>query len=119
MYIQSFSTTAFNFGFVHITYSVLRLAAVIASASWLLIAIKIIGGAYLIYFGTHGLRAKMKKEVVEVKVTQGGEVNLLKILWKGFLCNVLNPKAPVYLVSVFTVVLSPFMPLWQLAIYGA
>lgn len=31
----------------------------------------------------------------------------------------LNPKAPVYLVSVFTVVLSPEMPLWQLSIYGA
>ena len=37
---------------------------------------------------------------------------------KGFLCNVLNPKAPVYFVSLFTVVLSPDMPLRQLLAYG-
>ena len=30
----------------------------------------------------------------------------------------LNPKAPVYFVALFTMVLSPNMPLWQLAIYG-
>ena len=31
----------------------------------------------------------------------------------------LNPKAPVYFVSIFTIVLSPTMPTWQLAVYGA
>lgn len=36
----------------------------------------------------------------------------------GFLCNALNPKAPIYFVSLFTVVLSPDMPLYQIAIYG-
>lgn len=66
-----------------------------------------------------GLRAKTKKEVTEVKKIEGVPKSSLKTLWKGFLCNVLNPKAPVYFVSVFTVVLSPEMPMWQLAIYGA
>ncbi|AUI66501.1 MULTISPECIES: LysE family translocator [Glaesserella] len=103
---------------VHILYSVLGLAAVIANAAWLLTAIKIIGGAYLVYLGYHGLRAKAKNEVVEIKQETVAPESLWKTLWKGFLCNVLNPKAPVYLVSVFTVVLSPEMPLWQLSIYG-
>ena len=52
---------------IHITYSVLGLAVVIAQASWLLTAIKIVGGAYLIWLGVHGLRAKAKKEVTEVR----------------------------------------------------
>ena len=103
---------------IHITYSVLGLAVVIAQASWLLTAIKIVGGAYLIWLGVHGLRAKAKKEVTEVRKIEVAPQSPLKTLWKGFLCNVLNPKAPVYFVSVFTVVLSPDMPLWQLAIYG-
>jgi threonine efflux protein len=36
----------------------------------------------------------------------------------GFLCNALNPKAPIYFLSLFTLVLSPDLPLWQLAVYG-
>lgn len=104
---------------VHILYSVLGLAVVIANAAWLLTLIKIIGGAYLIYLGYHGLRAKAKNEVLEIVKTEVAPESWLKTLWKGFICNVLNPKAPVYLVSVFTVVLSPDMPLWQLSIYGA
>ncbi|MBF0784716.1 LysE family translocator [Muribacter muris] len=103
---------------IHILYSVLGLAAVIASAAWLLTAIKIVGGAYLIYLGYQGLKAKAKKDVVEISAQQVEPESSLKTLWKGFLCNLLNPKAPVYLVSVFTVVLSPEMPMWQLSIYG-
>ncbi|WP_207761619.1 LysE family translocator [Caviibacterium pharyngocola] len=103
---------------VHILYSVLGLAVVIASASWLLILIKIVGGAYLIYLGYKGLKAKANKEVTVIEKIEVKSESGLKTLWKGFLCNVLNPKAPVYFVSVFTVVLSPSMPLWQLAVYG-
>ena len=103
---------------VHIAYSVLGLAAVIASASWLLTTIKIIGGLYLLYLGIQGLRAKAKQEIIEVRAEQVAPISAMQGLWKGFLCNLLNPKAPVYLVSVFTVVLSPNMPLWQLSIYG-
>lgn len=103
---------------VHILYSVLGLAVVIANASWLLTAIKIIGGAYLIWLGYQGLRAKAKGEVIEIRSQNLAPQSRWKALWSGFLCNVLNPKAPVYLVSVFTVVLSPEMPTWQLAVYG-
>lgn len=103
---------------VHIGYSVLGLAVVIASAAWLLTAIKIIGGCYLVYLGIQGLRARARADVVLVQQTRIEPENPLRTLWRGFLCNVLNPKAPVYFVSVFTVVLSPEMPLWQLAVYG-
>lgn len=104
---------------IHIAYSVLGMALLIAQAAWLLTAIKIIGGAYLVWLGIQGLRAKAKKETTEIRKTKAAPQSLPKTLWKGFLCNVLNPKAPVYFVSVFTVVLSPEMPFWQLAAYGA
>lgn len=103
---------------VHIGYSVLGLAAVIASASWLLTLIKIVGGLYLVWLGVQGLRARARGEVVTISAVPDAPASLSSALWKGFLCNVLNPKAPVYLVSVFTVVLSPGMPVWQLAVYG-
>lgn len=102
---------------VHVLYAAFGLAVVVASSVWLLTAVKIIGGTYLIWLGWQGLRAKAAGDVAEIRAGRAAE-SLPKTVWKGFLCNVLNPKAPVYVVSVFTVVLSPDMPLWQLGVYG-
>src|SRR6185503_1265630 len=37
----------------------------------------------------------------------------------GFLCNAFNPKAPIYFLALFTVVLSPGLPVPTLIVYGA
>lgn len=103
---------------VHILYSVLGLAVIIASATWLLTAIKIVGGAYLIWLGIQGLKAKANGQVIEIQAQNLNAESRWKTMSKGFLCNVLNPKAPIYVMSVFTVVLSPEMPMWQLVAYG-
>ena len=137
---------------VHIIYSVLGLATVIAHSQPLLTAIKWLGGSYLIYLGWQGIQAKPKKpsdlaastnaadsENVGLDVSQTTPAkqvpplsaknlsqkqpsintdSTFAILRRGFFCNVFNPKAPVYFVAIFTLVLSPGIPLWQLAIYG-
>ncbi|WP_413189732.1 LysE family translocator [Psychrobacter sp. AT9] len=126
---------------VHIIYSVLGLATVIAHSQPLLTAIKWLGGSYLIYLGWQGIQAKPKKpldsadsehvgiDVSQVATTEQAQLLSTKkpsidsdstfaILRRGFFCNVFNPKAPVYFVAIFTLVLSPDIPLWQLAIYG-
>lgn len=102
---------------IHIAYSAFGLAAVIANSSNALWAIKILGGGYLFYLGIKGLRSKPlgSTEVIE---TQAVKYSAKKSIGIGFLCNALNPKAPIYFVSLFTVVLSPDMPLYQIAIYG-
>ena len=106
---------------VHIAYSILGLAATIAHSLPLLMAIKLLGGGYLVYLGIQGLRAKAAAEengAANMTVANGQPPSPLKSLGKGFLCNVLNPKAPIYFVSLFTVVLSPDLPVAQLAAYG-
>ncbi|WP_201540829.1 LysE family translocator [Psychrobacter sp. 1044] len=139
---------------VHIIYSVLGLATLIAHSQPLLTAIKWLGGSYLIYLGWQGIQAKPKKtselvnpvELIDsgVHVSQDMLIkqttstnhtelsdkaisnkkpptdtdSTASILRRGFFCNVFNPKAPVYFVAIFTLVLSPDIPLWQLAIYG-
>lgn len=103
---------------VHIIYSVFGLAAVIASSEMLLWGIKILGGAYLIYLGIKGLSAKPATVTAIESDSQEPTPVWYKSLGLGVVCNVLNPKAPVYFVSLFTVVLSPDIPLYQLAIYG-
>lgn len=128
---------------VHILYSVLGLATVIAHSQPLLTAIKWLGGGYLMYLGWQGIGAKPKKSVNLVNsaelinsatnVSQTAPTgqtlpsntnsatnsdSTFAILRRGFFCNVFNPKAPVYFVAIFTLVLSPGIPLWQLSIYG-
>ena len=114
---------------VHIIYSVLGLAAVIAHSQPLLTAIKWLGGAYLIYLGWQGIGAKPKQPVEMTTFTNNDNSNSnsnvtdktessFATLRRGFFCNVFNPKAPVYFVAIFTLVLSPDIPLWQLSIYG-
>jgi RhtB (resistance to homoserine/threonine) family protein len=107
---------------VHILYSSFGLAAVIANSSTALWVIKILGGSYLIYLGIKGLRAKAASISSDDDCTETLPVekhSAAKSIGIGFLCNALNPKAPIYFVSLFTLVLSPDMPLYQLAIYGA
>lgn len=102
---------------IHIIYSALGLATIIANSSNALWVIKILGGGYLLYLGIKGLGSKPinNKEVTGSKTIK---YSVKKNIGIGFLCNVLNPKAPIYFVSLFTVVLSPDMPIFQIAIYG-
>jgi threonine efflux protein len=103
---------------VHIAYSAFGLATVVAHSSELLGWIKILGGSYLIYLGIKGLRAKASIGRTVVGGVRPPESSL-KTIGAGFLCNALNPKAPIYFLSLFTLVLSPEMPLHQIAIFGA
>jgi RhtB (resistance to homoserine/threonine) family protein len=102
---------------VHIAYSAFGLAAIVAHSSGLLWWVKVLGGSYLIYLGAKGLRAK-------ASAGQGGQGiqspprSPLKIIGAGFLCNALNPKAPIYFLSLFTLVLAPDMPPYQIAVFG-
>jgi RhtB (resistance to homoserine/threonine) family protein len=101
---------------VHIIYSALGLAAVIANSTSALWAIKVIGGCYLLYLGWQGIRAKPSASTsCAQQVTKHSSI---KNIGKGFLCNALNPKAPIYFVALFTVVLSPALPTAHLIIYG-
>ncbi|MCE2593657.1 LysE family transporter [Motilimonas cestriensis] len=102
---------------IHILYSAFGLAAIIANSTSLLWMIKILGGGYLLYIGIKGLMAK-PAELATTNAAIAPARSGLKTIGMGFLCNALNPKAPIYFVSLFTVVLSPDMPVSQIAIYG-
>lgn len=102
---------------IHIVYSALGLAVIITSSSALLLAIKILGGSYLTYLGVKGLLSK-KAVSTKKNISKIPFISSSKSVGLGFLCNVLNPKAPLYFVSLFTVVISPATPLHYLAIYG-
>lgn len=106
---------------IHIVYSAAGLAAVIAHSVHWMTAIKLLGGAYLLYLGVMGLRSRK-----ETSGALAADVNARDLpssaarqVLGGFLCNAFNPKAPIYFLALFTVVLSPELPLPTLLAYGA
>jgi threonine/homoserine/homoserine lactone efflux protein len=108
---------------IHILYSAFGLSAIIANSSSALWAIKLLGGSYLIFLGIKGLRARSTQPAVtsQATVAQRSAINqrsATKTIGLGFLCNALNPKAPIYFVSLFTIVISADTSATHLAIYG-
>ncbi len=102
---------------VHIAYSAFGLAAVVARCTELLFWVKMVGGSYLIYLGVKGLRTKASVGQLVEGIPRPPQT-ALKTIGAGFLCNALNPKAPIYFLSLFTLVLAPDMPLYQIGIFG-
>ncbi len=102
---------------VHIAYITFGLGVVIVQSAFLYNAIKYCGAAYLIYLGFSGLFSKGHTEPVEA-LAGGGRVVPLQGLKSGFVTNVLNPKATVFFLSVFSQVVDPATPLFVQLVYG-
>ena len=87
--------------FVHATYCILGIAFVITQSVVLFSTVKYAGAGYLIYLGVKGLCAK--KESLPVQQQQPkDEISVRQAFVEGLLCNVLNPKLAVFLLSLFT-----------------
>lgn len=102
---------------VHIVYSSLGMAALVSESTTVLAVLKFVAAAYLIYLGVLGLRSRAQP-ATQPQAAEEARVSGTRLISMGFLCNALNPKAPLYFLSVFTLVLSPSMPLYQIVLYG-
>jgi RhtB (resistance to homoserine/threonine) family protein len=101
---------------VHITYTLVGVGLLIQQSLWLFNAIKLIGAAYLIYLGVKMLRAQPSGARADNGVAPLSDVAALRT---GFLTNALNPKASVFIVSLFMQVVHPETPLAVQIGYGA
>ncbi len=103
---------------VHIAYCLAGLAVVISRSILLFNTMKYLGAIYLIYIGIKSFRARSSH--IEINTT-GKEEDLtrLQALKIGFLTNVLNPKATLFFLSLFTLVISPDTPAPVLGIVSA
>jgi len=104
---------------VHATYSLLGLGLLIAQSTTAFTLLKILGAAYLLWVGWQCLKAKPDNGK-EIDLTQ--DANNSGTAWKawrlGFLTNVLNAKATLFFVSLFSVVISPSTPILVQGFYG-
>jgi len=102
---------------VHLIYTLLGIGLIISKSIVLFSIIKYLGAAYLIYIGYQSLKSQgMKLE--DVKVHKYENISDKKSFMIGFLCNALNPKATLFFLSMFTVVVSSSTPIEVQAFYG-
>ncbi|GBC55646.1 L-lysine permease [Stutzerimonas stutzeri] len=115
------SWTALGVGcgiFVHVAYSLLGIGLIVSQSIVLFNLFKWLAAAYLVYLGWRALRARpMSLEAID-----GANAPVARSAWRafviGFVTNGLNPKATLFFLSLFTVVISPDTPLLVQAGYG-
>ncbi|AZZ94501.1 LysE family translocator [Hahella sp. KA22] len=103
---------------LHITYSLLGIGLLISQSVVAFNVLKWIGAAYLIWVGFQCLRAKPQAPSDEPLQQALPSESAWQAFRLGFLTNVLNPKATLFFVALFSVVISPDTPKWVQGIYG-
>ena len=107
---------------IHVTYCLIGLGAVISKSILLFTVLKWMGAGYLIYIGIKSLKAP--------KVARGAyglnpqsprarrDIRRSEAFRIGLLGNLLNPKATLFVVALFTQIVQPSTPIMVQAIYG-
>ncbi|MBV2206178.1 MAG: LysE family transporter [Pseudomonas sp.] len=115
------SWTALGVGcgiFLHVAYSLLGIGLIVSQSIVLFNLFKWLAAAYLLYLGWRALQAR-PLSVAELDAAQNvPERSAGKAFVIGFVTNGLNPKATLFFLSLFTVVIDPDTPLLVQAGYG-
>jgi RhtB (resistance to homoserine/threonine) family protein len=103
---------------VHVSYSLLGLGLLIRRSETWFLAVKYAGAAYIAWLGFQSLRAQPRTGTMEPATPRDAGSSGARAFVSGFLTNVLNPKATLFFISLFALVVSPETPKWIQAGYG-
>jgi threonine/homoserine/homoserine lactone efflux protein len=87
---------------VHVLAAALGLSAVLSTSAAAFTVVKWVGAAYIVYMGIGMLRAKLRDNSAaeaEVAARAARPLAWRKILFQGFLTNVLNPKVALFFLA--------------------
>ncbi|GHG74812.1 lysine transporter LysE [Alishewanella longhuensis] len=105
---------------LHVTYSLVGIGVLIKTTPWLFQVLSVAAALYLIYLGQGAIRAKAPALHATAELTAKTE-DLPKnraAFTAGFITNGLNPKATLFFLSLFAVVISAQTPFLYKAFYG-
>ena len=103
---------------IHVGYSLLGIGLIASQSIAIFSIMKMAGALYLIYLGARALRTKPMNRAEIQSESTGSLPTTAQALRRGFLTNGLNPKATLFFLSLFTVVIDPTTPLIIQAGYG-
>jgi|SRR3989344_623913 len=102
---------------VHIIYSLIGIGLIISKSILLFSIIKFLGAGYLIYIGYKSITSHSKTNL-SLYENKKNDLTKIQALKMGFITNVTNPKATLFFLSLFSVVISPTTPVFIKILYG-
>ena len=103
---------------VHVLYTLLGVGILISQSATLMTAAKILGAAYITYLAINLLRSKAIPNQSSSIALDNNKKHQKKAFMVGFMTNVLNPKATLFFLAIFTTVVSASTPLMVQSFYG-
>lgn len=102
---------------LHIGYCLLGIGLIVSQSIVLFNLLKWLAAAYLIYIGIRALQAR-PADPASAELAPLAARSPRAAFVRGFVTNGLNPKATLFFLSLFTLVISPQTPLLVQAGYG-
>ncbi len=111
---------------LHVTYSLLGIGLLLRSSELWFNVVKFAGAAYIAWLGVQSLRTRpppvstpaLSEPPVSVASQPMQRGVSRSAFAAGFLTNALNPKATLFFISLFVIVVSPETPKLTQALYG-
>jgi RhtB (resistance to homoserine/threonine) family protein len=100
---------------VHVAYTMLGVAVLVTHSPKILLVVKLIGAAYLIYIG---LKTAINQTPLDIDQPMEKSVSRQEAFKTGFLSNALNPKTMLFVVSIYSQVIHPDTGLMTQFAYG-
>ncbi len=102
---------------LHVTYCLLGVALLLSQSPVLFEVMKFLAAGYLFYLGVQSIRASFVQPEEEKAITEP-VLSAARAFGVGFLTNGLNPKATLFFLALFTVVIDPSTPTSIQIMYG-
>lgn len=106
---------------MHLAYTIFGIGYIAQNAGWVLDAIKIVGGTYLIYIGTKSMRtqmATMESIGTNTQVHQQKKLPPAQAFKMGFLTNALNPMVVLLFMGILSRYVDEHTPSTIQLLYG-
>ncbi len=105
---------------VHMTYCVLGLAVIIRQSPWLFHGIQYAGALYLCYLSFMLLQPHSTNHIQTscTNMQPAQQPSRMKAFYEGFVCNLLNPKATLFFLTLFSAVITTSNNIWINLVYG-
>lgn len=101
---------------VHLTYIAFGFGLLLQNNLFILNLLKYIGAFYLIYIGYKSFTNKENKNDVIKNDVQ--TISIYKAMLSGFITNAFNPKAAIFFIGIFAVILNKESNTQDLILYG-
>lgn len=101
---------------VHVFYTLIGIGLILTQSPFLYNAIKIIGAFYLIYIGYKTFNSRVN---IDLNDDRNSSKSGYSSILNGFITNAMNPKTTMFVISVFTQVVSLDTTLELQILYGS